>query len=655
MDSVHYITTETNEDAVRMEINRDTIRSYTRDEILKLVSIFEEKWGLGSVGDRFNPITNSFRQFYDGDNELSEDGLPKDFNHPDLEKLSSRHETHKSLFLECLGRVETHEMLNDTCVDINDNEFTVLSRLNRIMLAERDAYGCVTSFVTSFVRTNYPTIAQDTPAHDKMKVDCEPIEDPDELSKYQVLLGRLICKLYEENLRRYGDDCCKQVITKDKYHTKAWVTHMPIKEFVYDCAKRHYSPIWRLLTEKPSHAKDSVNYLTLCKDINFPEIVKNRNVWSFSNGLFCGKQLDISTGKFGTKFYPYDSSTFSSIDPTVVSSKFFDLPFDSYDDTDDWRDIPTPAFQSIMDYQEFPNDVSDIMYVMGGKLLYEVNDIERWQCIPFMKGIAGSGKSTIIKAFSKFYETLDVKTLSNNIERKFGLSSIVDGLMFIAPEVKGDLCLEQAEFQSIVSGESVSIACKFEKAKSVTWKNPGMLAGNEVPSYKDNSGSVLRRILTFNFTKMVDAKDKDTRLDDKIDAEIPALLLKCSRAYLDFAQKYPDKDIWSIVPPYFLQVQKQVAMVTNSLQHFLESEKITYSPDARIPQKDFVQKFNQHCQENNLGKQKFNSDFYAGPFSSRKVSVKVDSGEYRGKAYPRQPFIIGLDVVEDTLEFSQEY
>ena len=60
----------------------------------------------------------------------------------------------------------------------------------------------------------------------------------------------------------------------------------------------------------------------------------------------------------------------------------------------------------------------------------------------------------------KFYESEDVRTLSNNVERKFGLSSIYDGFMFIAPEVKGDLCLEQAEFQSLVSGEDISIACK---------------------------------------------------------------------------------------------------------------------------------------------------------------------------------------------------
>ena len=59
-----------------------------------------------------------------------------------------------------------------------------------------------------------------------------------------------------------------------------------------------------------------------------------------------------------------------------------------------------------------------------------------------------------------------MKTLSNNVERKFGLSAIMDGFMFIAPEIKGDLALEQAEFQSIVSGEDVSIAVKHEKAQS---------------------------------------------------------------------------------------------------------------------------------------------------------------------------------------------
>ena len=69
-----------------------------------------------------------------------------------------------------------------------------------------------------------------------------------------------------------------------------------------------------------------------------------------------------------------------------------------------------------------------------------------------------------------------MRTLSNNIEKKFGLESIFDGFMFIAPEIKGDMALEQAEFQSLVSGEDMSIARKNKTAQSLTWNVPGILA-----------------------------------------------------------------------------------------------------------------------------------------------------------------------------------
>jgi hypothetical protein len=293
------------------------------------------------------------------------------------------------------------------------------------------------------------------------------------------------------------------------------------------------------------------------------------------------------------------------------------------------------------------------MYVMGGKMCFDVGEIDGWQVIPFLKGIARSGKSTIItKVFKKFYESEDCRTLSNNIERKFGLSSIYDGFMFIAPEVKGDLCLEQAEFQSLVSGEDVSIACKFEKAKSVEWKTPGILGGNEIPNWKDNSGSVLRRILPWNFSKQVMAADP--HLDEKLDHELPAILLKCVRAYLDYAQKYSDQDIWNVVPTYFKTIQTQVAMITNSLQNFLASEKVKVSEELFCPQKVFVQIFNQHCSENNLGRFKFNPDFYIGPFSSKNIEVRVESKTYKGRVYPPQPIIFGVDVIEDTVVFSED-
>ena len=278
-------------------------------------------------------------------------------------------------------------------------------------------------------------------------------------------------------------------------------------------------------------------------------------------------------------------------------------------------------------------------------MCYDTTDIDKWQVIPFLKGIAGSGKSTIItKICKKFYDSEDVRTLSNNIERKFGLSSLYDGFMFIAPEVKGDLCLEQAEFQSMVSGEDVSIAQKYEKARSVEWKTPGILGGNEVPNWKDNSGSVLRRLLTFNFGKQV--KDADPHLDEKLDAEIPVILLKCVKGYLEYSQKYSDQNIWNVVPKYFKGIQNQVAMVTNSLQNFLSSEKVHYSIDFCVTQKYFIEVFNRHCADNNLGRVKFNPDFFAGPFSSRDLSVSTEPRKHNGINYTNTPFIIGLDIVE---------
>jgi hypothetical protein len=303
--------------------------------------------------------------------------------------------------------------------------------------------------------------------------------------------------------------------------------------------------------------------------------------------------------------------------------------------------------QKVLNYQKLDEDVARWVYVFMGRLCFDVNEIDGWQVIPFIKGIAQSGKSTLItKVCRKFYETEDVAVLSNNIEKKFGLSSIVNGFMFISPEVKGDLQLEQAEFQSLVSGEDVSIARKFDTALTLQWKTPGILGGNEVPNWKDNSGSILRRLVTINFGRQIASADSDPHLERKLEAEIPAILCKCLRAYLDYANKYSDKDIWNVLPKYFKTIQSQVAQVTNSLQHFLASEKVRFGPDLFVPQKIFQQAYQQHSSQNALGeKPKFNQDIYAGPFSSREIEVRSDSRIYNGVTYATQPFIFGVDLV----------
>ena len=72
--------------------------------------------------------------------------------------------------------------------------------------------------------------------------------------------------------------------------------------------------------------------------------------------------------------------------------------------------------------------------------------------IPYLKGVASSGKSTIVMRVCRgLYEPADVGVMSNNIERKFGLSALADKLLFVGPEIKGDCQIEQVMVCSLAA------------------------------------------------------------------------------------------------------------------------------------------------------------------------------------------------------------
>jgi hypothetical protein len=643
---IHYIKPDSDQNESRLELLNSKVQDLDVDGLLTYITQLEEKYRINCRGDPWVPLTAPFKMFYN-ESELDQSGMPLDLN---LERNAEQNKRTIRVLGELYHKATALDVAQTETEDINGDTFKVCKRISRLIDEAEDCFNYMRMYSKSYDRRNHPMSYDVDHASNSINSD-----DASELSSYQQLILEILKETSTQKIRKYKGQCCKQIISPEGHNTKAWKPIMTIAEFLYTTAQKEPRfDLWKHLTYKGSCAKDVVKHLTDCKDIQFPEIKKNRCVWSFTNGIFIGKEWNTETGEYNCKFYPYESKVYQCLDPMIVSSKYFDKTFRPYEEIDNWWEIPTPYFQSVLDYQQFEEDVCRWIYVMGGKMCFDVGDIDRWQIIPFLKGIARSGKSTIItKVFKKFYDSEDVRTLSNNIEKKFGLSSIYDGFMFIAPEIKGDLCLEQAEFQSLVSGEDVSVARKNEKAASIEWKTPGILGGNEVPNWKDNSGSVLRRILPWNFSKQV--MNADPHLDDKLEIELPVILMKCVKAYLEYAQKYADQDIWNIVPKYFKSIQTQVAMITNSLQNFLASEKVKYGENLFVPQKIFVQIFNQHCQENNLGKFKFNTDFYAGPFSTRNVEVRTEARTYKGRAYPPQPIVFGVDIIDDTIQMSEDY
>lgn len=94
-------------------------------------------------------------------------------------------------------------------------------------------------------------------------------------------------------------------------------------------------------------------------------------------------------------------------------------------------------------------------------------------------------------------------SFSNTVEKNFPLEALVDCFMYLALDIGSDFTLDQTLWQSMVSGEEVAINRKNKLRITVIWVHPGMLAGNNMPPWRDNSHSVSRRMVHFAFEKCV--------------------------------------------------------------------------------------------------------------------------------------------------------
>ena len=477
------------------------------------------------------------------------------------------------------------------------------------------------------------------------------VDEPDisQNSPYQNLLLFLLESIYMCGYQRYQGYLYEKIIYNGNF-THAWREKISIKSFIYD--KTQYSMDkrqWHNLTSNASNIRNAIEFLENCQDARITDLVKNRHVFAFKNGIYVCKEFDTENNTYVDHFYEYSSESIKKLGMDIVASKFFNAEFDNFDSTDDFYNISTPYFQSIFNYQEFPEEVSRWIYVFIGRLFFNLGELDNWQVALFLEGVARSGKSTFTKIVKKFYEQCDVGVLSNNIERKFGLSSLKDKLLFLAPEIKADLGLEQSEFQLLIEGGDMQLPVKHKDSQYIRWKTPGIFAGNEPPEYTDNSGSVSRRLLVLKFIKKV--TNADPELDRKLEEEIPKLIKKSVSAYLGSVNQYKGMDLWKCLPKYFRETQEDMAQNTNSLQHFLSSGKIEFGDGYYCREKVFVQAFNEHCKECHLERHKFTTDYFTGIFGNYGIYIKKNvkmkyPNNSSGRNYQCN-FIFGIDVISE--------
>ncbi len=414
------------------------------------------------------------------------------------------------------------------------------------------------------------------------------------LNEYQTLIVYLLRNLHEMRYRRYNGAVYEQVLSPmttgydgrlGRYPTHAWKRVCDIKDFVLrHTNKEDAFSQWQTMTAANNRDK-AVSYLTDCVDAEFAQLYPDRMWHAFNNGLYHVDSL---------RFFKYGDPRIPS---HVVACKFHEQDFDESIIRPDWYNIKVQHLESVLEYQfqvsGKPDGIKDeeeksyiIMWIYAflGRLLYEVNTKDKWQVILFVVGRAGTGKSLLLKSAGHFFQEEDVEVLANNSQRGFGLETLVDKKMWMCFEVKHDFSLDQAQLQSMISGEPLSIQRKHKMAMSVVWAVPGMLAGNESAAWVDNSGSMSRRVVMATFDYKVKADKVDPHLDSKIKANIGALLHKSACAYHFAVNEFGSKDIWGtfvdgetgktrlILPEYFHKAKNRFQVSSDPLYAFIKND-----------------------------------------------------------------------------------
>lgn len=466
------------------------------------------------------------------------------------------------------------------------------------------------------------------------------VTDIEKLRPQQELMLYILNCLYEDRIKRYDGECYEPHHTKNNDFSHAYKRLCTLEEYIHSKTNKDLeTKQWKNLTEAQGIIGHVIKQLQNCSDYQFPDINKNRNIFSFENGIFHIKLLD-ENNKYYCKFFNYsEEKNIKEYIENETAIKFFDMNFTEYNNKS-WNEIPTPNFDKIISYQfneeEDYNEIYHILFALLGRLFFEVGDLDDWQVVLFFKGVAGTGKGTVIKIIKSFFDKCDVGVISNNGEPTFGLQGLYDKKLAVAPEVKGNMNIDQATFQSMVSGESVSVAIKNQTSLSVKWTVPIILAGNELPNMTDNGGSLQRRLVIPNFKKKVLAKDSEADLEKQLILESPLFLQKAVKAYLDMVNKVGNKGFWSFSPQYFKKQKIELAELTNPFYSFLDSERIIFGQNYYMTNTEVRELFKQHCLSPGLSRaSKFGTDLFSEPIATyremyNKIAVYYGNENKRG-------------------------
>ncbi len=432
-------------------------------------------------------------------------------------------------------------------------------------------------------------------------------------------------------LKHRADTVYAQKFTPAGLQTHAWLPAEDVggvdvstfeKLLAFICTKAHNSSIWVSFIAVPTRVL--ADKLRICGEAEFPVLTTSRAWISFSDGLY-GVYLDA--------FVPYERTAEFGVPPDLAACSYHAVRFapafsrpGGGEPLHPLLEVHTPLLDGIMTTQKLCGHTRFWLMALLGRCLYDLGSLDNWQIALYLKGRAGTGKSTLLNFLGEIYDQHDVVVIGNDSQPIFGLQNLTpETFLFIVPEVKSDFGVAQAVFQSLVSGERLSFARKHQAPFEGFIYAHGALAGNELPIlWVDASGSIRRRLFVVHFAHEPPRSD-GTLQQRLVGEEMPFVLRKLNWCYRQAVMLVGAQNLWqsALLSKHLTDQHDQIYRAMNPLRRFLaEGDIRTEDPRYWCPVAAFQRAFKVFCRDSSLGEFRWTSDFYDAPFRDAGLSIK---------------------------------
>jgi|ERR1051326_1628062 putative DNA primase/helicase len=295
--------------------------------------------------------------------------------------------------------------------------------------------------------------------------------------------------------------------------------------------------------------------------------------------------------------FDLESGTLSGHTDKFISS--IQLPFE-YD-----RKAKCPVFDKFME-ETFSNDDKIINYML--KLwCYLLIPSYEFQKVWIWLGDGRNGKGTLNRCMTAMLgdENVafqDVHVLAHD---KFSPIHLKGKLVNFSTEMQTD-DLDMTMIKKLSGGDQIT--AEYKNKDKINFKNYARLIvlANQLPRLSDVGPSVLERFVFIPFKHSIAEKDMDTRLDEKLAAELPGIFNRVEAKFEELVQL--DGRISIETPEILLERRKDAIQKISSVAEFaceryvpgLETDKIT----LKSLYKEYVE-WSHHSGYKPLGKIKF--------------------------------------------------